>query len=363
MDWGPLRASRGFLLMIGHWWGTWCRYVRQKYDQVLRKSTILSKLGFESLLSLNLCGTRKTRVFHVWNPLLPSPIIYFLYLHTMATSYYQPWMTIGIACLSSTSTCSFLFFLLCCRAMDGYYHQATFSKFLPATSILKKFPYFKLWHFFSCCCQHMCDFSDNLYVKTIVYDTEHWLQCMTLHTTERLKLSWPLLHSWTLWYTQMQYDMSNLKFQNIQRQSAWAPGNTSSSLPKCDFLDALSKSLPRCDILWHFWKRWGQNQCQTPTTSPWPNYPSKKTIGMSDVLFYSLYDSELPNAKGCAQWKIELQLFGKGGSVIVYWGKDGKELKCMEIHESMWVVLLLPYELRYSNDDSAAIDVYELHHT
>ena len=38
---------------------------------------------------------------------------------------------------------------------------------------------------------------------------------------------------------------------------------------------------------------------------------------MSDVLFDSLYDSELPNAKGYAQWKIELQLFGKGGSVIV----------------------------------------------
>ena len=111
--------------------------------------------------------------------------------------------------------------------------------------------------------------------------------------------------------------MLNLKFQNIQRQSAWAPGNTSSSLPKRDFLDALSKSLPRCDILWHFWKRWGQNQCQTPTTSPWPNYPSKKIIDMSDVLFDSFYDSELPNAKGCAQWKIELQLFGKGGSVIV----------------------------------------------
>ena len=51
--------------------------------------------------------------------------------------------------------------------------------------------------------------------------------------------------------------------------------------------------------------------------SPWPNYSSKKTIDMSDVLFDSLYDSELPNAKGCAQWKIELQFFGKGGSVIV----------------------------------------------
>ena len=38
---------------------------------------------------------------------------------------------------------------------------------------------------------------------------------------------------------------------------------------------------------------------------------------MSDVLFDSLYDSELPNAKGCVQWQIELQLFGKGGSVIV----------------------------------------------
>ena len=38
---------------------------------------------------------------------------------------------------------------------------------------------------------------------------------------------------------------------------------------------------------------------------------------MSGVLFNSFYDSELPNAKGCAQWKIELQLFGKGGSVIV----------------------------------------------
>ena len=84
--------------------------------------------------------------------------------------------------------------------------------------------------------------------------------------------------------------MSNLKFQYIQRQSAWAPGNTSSSLPKHDFFDMLSKSLPRCDILWHFWKRWGQNQCQTPTMSPWPSYPSKKTIDMSDVLFDSLYN-------------------------------------------------------------------------
>ena len=120
-----------------------------------------------------------------------------------------------------------------------------------------------------------------------------------------------------LWYTRMQYYMSNFKFQNIQRQSASAPGNTISSLPKRDFLDALSKSLPRCDILWHFWTRWGQNQCQTPTTSSWPNYPSKKTVDMSDALFDSLYDSELLNAKGCTQWKIELQFFGKGGSVIV----------------------------------------------
>ena len=63
-----------------------------------------------------------------------------------------------------------------------YYHQATFSKlttfskFLPATSILKIFPYFKLWYFYSCCSWHMHDFFDILYVKTIVYDTEHWLQ-------------------------------------------------------------------------------------------------------------------------------------------------------------------------------------------
>ena len=28
----------------------------------------------------------------------------------------------------------------------------------------------------SCCSRHMCDFFDILYVKTIVYDTEHWLQ-------------------------------------------------------------------------------------------------------------------------------------------------------------------------------------------
>ena len=56
------------------------------------------------------------------------------------------------------------------------YYRATFSKFLPATSILKVFPYFKLWYFFSCCSRHMRDFSDILYVKTIVYDTEHWLQ-------------------------------------------------------------------------------------------------------------------------------------------------------------------------------------------
>ena len=51
--------------------------------------------------------------------------------------------------------------------------------------------------------------------------------------------------------------------------------------------------------------------------SPWPNYPSKKTVDKSGVLFDSLYDSELPNMKGCAQWKIELQLFGKDSSVIV----------------------------------------------
>ena len=46
---------------------------------------------------------------------------------------------------------------------------------------------------------------------------------------------------------------------------------------------------------------------------------------MSDVLFDSLYNSELPNVKGCAQWKIELQLFGKGGSVIVL----GEFRQCM----------------------------------
>ena len=46
---------------------------------------------------------------------------------------------------------------------------------------------------------------------------------------------------------------------------------------------------------------------------------------MSDVLFDSLYNSELPNVKGCAQWKIELQLFGKGGSVIVL----GEFWQCM----------------------------------
>ena len=74
-----------------------------------------------------------------------------------------------------------------------------------------------------------------------------------------------------------------------------------------------------------FLEKVGQNQCQTPTTSPWPNYPSKKTIDMSDVLFDSLYNSELPNVKGCAQWKIELQLFGKGGSVIVL----GEFRQCM----------------------------------
>ena len=174
-----------------------------------------------------------------------------------------------------------------------------------------------MWFFWYFICQNNCIW--------------HWTlasKCMTLHTTECLKLSWPLLHSQILWHTWMQYDTSNLKFQNIQRQSAWPPGNTSSSLPKHDFLNALSKSLLRCDILWHFWKRWGQNQCQTPTTSPWPNYPSKKTVDMSDVLFDSLYDSELPNTKGCAQWKIELQLFGKGGSVIVstYGGPKNLEL-------------------------------------
>ena len=38
---------------------------------------------------------------------------------------------------------------------------------------------------------------------------------------------------------------------------------------------------------------------------------------MSDVLFDSLYDSEFPKARGCTQWKIKLQLFGKGGSMIV----------------------------------------------
>ena len=56
--------------------------------------------------------------------------------------------------------------------------------------------------------------------------------------------------------------------------------------------------------------------------SPWPNYPSKKTVDKSGVLFDSLYDSELPNMKGCAQWKIELQLFGKDSSVIVCWVCD-----------------------------------------
>ena len=163
-----------------------------------------------------------------------------------------------------------------------------------------------MWFFWYFICQNNCIW--------------HWTlasKCVTLHTTEHFKLSWPLLHSWILWYTWMQYYMSNFKFQNIQRQSAWAPGNTNSSLPKHDFLNALSESLPWCDILWHFWKRWGQNQCQTPTMSPWPNYPSKKTIDMFDVLFDSLYNSELPNVKGCARWKIKLRLFGKGGSVIV----------------------------------------------
>ena len=62
------------------------------------------------------------------------------------------------------------------RICAQYYHRAIFSKFLPATSILKIFPYFKLWYFFSCCSRHMRNFSDILYVKTIVYDTEHWLQ-------------------------------------------------------------------------------------------------------------------------------------------------------------------------------------------
>ena len=33
---------------------------------------------------------------------------------------------------------------------------------------------------------------------------------------------------------------------------------------------------------------------------------SLQTVDMSDVLFDSLYDSELLNAKGCAQWKIKL---------------------------------------------------------
>ena len=65
---------------------------------------------------------------------------------------------------------------------ETYYHRATFSKlttfskFLPATSILRIFPYFKLWYFFSCFSRHMRDFFDILYVKTIVYNTEHWLQ-------------------------------------------------------------------------------------------------------------------------------------------------------------------------------------------
>ena len=48
---------------------------------------------------------------------------------------------------------------------------------------------------------------------------------------------------------------------------------------------------------------------------------------MSDVLFDSLYDSELPNTKGCAQWKIKLQLFGKGGSVIVWLTAPSKAAK------------------------------------
>ena len=50
---------------------------------------------------------------------------------------------------------------------------------------------------------------------------------------------------------------------------------------------------------------------------------------MSGVLFDSLYDSELPNAKGCAQWKIELQLFGKGGSVIVIPNRAVMSLVCL----------------------------------
>ena len=51
--------------------------------------------------------------------------------------------------------------------------------------------------------------------------------------------------------------------------------------------------------------------------SPGLHYPSKTTVGMSDVLFDSSYDSEFPKARGCTQWKIKLQLFGKGGSVII----------------------------------------------
>ena len=46
---------------------------------------------------------------------------------------------------------------------------------------------------------------------------------------------------------------------------------------------------------------------------------------MSGVLFDSLYNSELPNMKGCAQWKIKLQLSGKGGLVIVL----GEFQQCM----------------------------------
>ena len=50
---------------------------------------------------------------------------------------------------------------------------------------------------------------------------------------------------------------------------------------------------------------------------PLPKLSLQKIVDMSGVLFNSLYNSELPNTKGCAQWKIELQLFGKGGLVIV----------------------------------------------
>ena len=88
----------------------------------------------------------------------------------------------------------------------------TFSKFLLATSILKIFPYFKLWYFFSCCSRHMRDFSDIFYVKTIVYDTEHWLQnaWLAYYWTSQAFLATPAFLNFMIYSNVVQYVKSQV---------------------------------------------------------------------------------------------------------------------------------------------------------